>query len=252
MKILSLVLTVLMLFASCATKSVMTTEKEREIATATLQQGIEFYRSGNYSLSLRKLLEAEKTIPNDDTLHNSLGLVYLAKDRYKLAANHFKRALEIRPDYIEAKNNLGATYLKMKEWDKAIKLFKEVSQNLLYATPEIPYTNLGWAYYYQGLYKTAKSYYQKALDINPNYLIPVHGLALTYIRTGYQYQAIDYLHRYLKKYPDASILHSDLARAYESLNKMTQAKRSWQMVIHLEPENSPLAREAEKRLLKLR
>lgn len=247
---ISLLLMVLMM--SCAAKTPITSEKDKEIAIATLQQGIEFYNSGKYILSLKKLLEAEKTIPHNAKLHNTLGLVYLAKERYPQAVTHLEMALEFNPDFIEAKNNLGAAYLKSKEWDKAIKLFKEVLGNLLYETPEIAYTNLGWAYYYQNMHKSSKSYFKKALDIRPNYLVAVHGLALTYIKTGYEYQAVDFLHRYLKKSPDASILHSDLARAYESLGKYDLAKRSWMLVIHLEPESSALAREAEKRLLELR
>ena len=82
--------------------------------------------------------------------------------------------------------------------------------------------------------------------------MPAHGLASILIETGYQYQAIDFLHRQLQKSPSAAILHSDLAKAYESVQRFDQAKRSWQVVIKLEPETSALAKEAEKRLYDLR
>lgn len=239
-----------LVFISCAAKTV-TPDKEKEIALATLQQGIEFYNTGKHIMALKKLLEAKKTIPENPDLHNSMGLVYLAKERPELAISHFKKAIELNPDLIEAKNNLGAVYLKVEQWEDAIKIFKEISQNLLYATPEISITNLGWAYFYQKKYGAAKDYFLKALDISPNYLVPAHGLVSVYIKTGYQYQAIDFLHRMLKKTPDAAILHSDLAKAYESVYRFEQAKRSWQVVISLEPQTSPLAKEAEKRLFEL-
>ncbi len=142
-------------------------------------------------------------------------------------------------------------YLKTQQWEDAITIFKEVSQNLLYATPEIPISNLGWAYFQQKKYGQAKDYFLKALDISPNYLVPAHGLASVFIETGYQYQAIDFLQRMLRKSPEAAILHSDLAKAYASVKRFDQAKRSWQVVLKLEPENSPLAKEAEKRLFDL-
>ena len=247
-----LILMVLIASSCAPTKTVVSPSKKREIAMATLQQGIEFYNTGKYIMALKKLLEAEKTIPQNAELHNGLGLVYLAKDRPDLALTHFKKAIKLDPEFIDAKNNLGAVYLKLEQWDDAVKLFEEVSENLLYATPEVPISNLGWVYFNQKQYDKAKAYFQKALDISPNYLVPIHGLASVYIATGYQYQAIDFLHRMLKKSPGAAILHSDLAKAYESVNRFELAKRSWQVVLKLEPENSPLAKEAEKRLLDLR
>lgn len=252
MRFLSLIFLSLSIVSSCATTSPVTSEKEKEIALATLNQGIEFYNTGKYIMALKKLLEAEETIPDNPTLHNTLGLVYLAKDRHQTAADHFKKALKYNPDYIEAKNNLGAAYIKLEEWDKAIQIFKDVAQNILYPTPEIPYSNLGWVYYNQNLYKTAKSYFKKALEINPNYLIPIHGLASVYIVTGYQYQAIDFLQHHIEKRPEAAILHADLAKSYESLRKTALAKRSWEVVLKLEPENSTLAKEAQKKLFELR
>jgi len=63
--------------------------------------------------------------------------------------------------------------------------------------------------------------------------------------------AIDLLLQSLKKNPDAAILHSDLAKIYESLKEFDNAKKSWNIVLKLEPATSPLAREAQKRLFDL-
>ncbi|MCF6247344.1 MAG: tetratricopeptide repeat protein [Desulfobacula sp.] len=235
---------------SCASKTV-DNEKIQEIAIATQRVGEQYYNAGKYTLALKKLLEAQKKIPNEPSIYNSLGLVYMAKERYGMAETEFKKALSLNKDYINVKNNLGATYLKLKKWDRAIELFNEIAEDVLYATPEIPYSNLGWAYYHQKKFEKAKSYFYKALDIRPNYLVPAHGLSTIYIETGYQYQAIDFLHRLLKRNPNAAILHFDLARAYESINKWDKAKRAWKIVLSLEPEFSPLAKEAEKRLYEL-
>ena len=235
---------------SCASKNTDVGNK-KEIAIATQRLGEEYYNAGKYTAALRNLLEAYKTIPNDPYLLNSLGLVYLAKDRYGLAENHFKKALKLKTDYIHARNNLGATYLKQKKWNFAIKCFEEVSENLLYATPEIPFSNLGWAYFHQKMYRRAKTYFEKSLEIRPDFLIAIHGLASIYIETGYYTLAIDFLHHELKRNPGAAILHSDLAKVYEALKDFNKARRSWDIVLKLVPETSHLAREAQKRLLKL-
>ncbi|MCP4669709.1 MAG: tetratricopeptide repeat protein, partial [Desulfobacula sp.] len=161
MKKIYYVLFAFLFLISCASKNI-NSEKKIEIAKKIQYVGEAHYKSGQYTTALKKLLEAYETIPNDPDLHNSLGLVYLAKQKYKLAEQHFKTALKIRPDYIHAKNHLGATYLKQKKWDLAIKCFKQVADNVLYATPEIPLSNLGLVYMHQKMYKLAKSYFKKA------------------------------------------------------------------------------------------
>ena len=240
----------LIFLVSCASKN-LNTEHKKEIAIATQRLGEEYYNAGKFTAALKNLLEARKVLHNDPYLHNSLGLVYLAKERYDLAENQFKKALNLKPDYIHAKNNLGAAYLKQKKWNLAIQCFKEVLDNLLYATPEIPLSNLGWAYFHQKMYKTAKKYFRKSLEIRPDFLISIHGLASIYIETGYFSMAVDFLHHVLERKPGAAILHSDLAKVYEVLKDFDKARRSWNIVLKLVPETSSLAREAQKRLFEL-
>jgi len=235
---------------SCSPKNI-DMENREEIAMATQRLGEELYRSGNHTAALKSLLEAQKTIPDSPYLYNSLGLVYLAKHRYDLAEKSFKEALRIKSDYARAKNNLGAAYMKQEKWDLAITHFKAVSENLLYATPEIPISNIGWAYFHQKMYRKAKIYFKQSLDIRPNFLNAAHGLASVHIETGYYTQAIDFLKHALEKNPGAAIIHSDLATVYEALKDIKNAKRYWGTVLKLEPANSPLAKEAQKRLLDL-
>ncbi len=248
MKKIYYVLFAFLFFISCASKNI-SSEKKIKLAVANQRIGEEYYKAGNYTAALKTLLEVYETIPDDPYLNNSMGLVYLAKQRYELAEQHFKTAIKIRPDFIRAKNNLGATYLKQKKWNLAIKCFEQVSDNILYATPEIPLSNLGWAYFHQKMYKRAKSYFKKALDIQPDFLFAVHGLSSIYIQTGYYSQAINYLHYKLTVKPRAAILHSDLAKAYEAIENYNQAKKSWNLVLKLVPSTSPLAKEALERLL---
>jgi Tfp pilus assembly protein PilF len=237
----------LIFLVSCASQN-QDMGSEREIAFATQRLGEEHYNSGQYTAALKSLLEAYKTIPDDPYLNNSLGLVYFAKERYDLAENHFRRALELKPDYIRSKNNLGAAYLKREKWDLAIACFEQISENLLNPTPEVPLSNLGWAYFHKREFKKAIFYFNKSLEIRPEFLVSIHGLASVYIETGYNIQAVDLLEHALEKNPGAAILHSDLAKVHETLKNFDRAKKSWELVIKLEPETSPLARQAQKRL----
>ena len=200
-------------------------------------------------LPLKSSLVRKKTIPQDPFLHNDLGLTYMARERYDLAEKHFTKAILLKPDYIPAKNNLGSVYLKQEKWDQAIKCFKEISGNLLYATPHYPLSNIGWAYIGKGDFKSAEHYFSKALEELPYFVNAVHGLATTYIRTSRIQSALTLLNKAVKKVPEAVILHADLAEAYGASGKNLEARRSWETVISLAPETS-LAKEAELQIRK--
>ena len=247
MKNLISVFFVFLFLVSCSSKY-MDMENQKKNAVALQRIGEAHYNSGKYTAALKSLLEAHQILPDDPYLNNSLGLVYLAKERYDLAENSFKKALDFKSDYIHAKNHLGAVYLKKKKWDLAIQCFKEASENLLYTTPEISFSNLGWAYFHKKMYNTAKNYFIKSLEIRPNFLVAVHGLASIYIETGDHNQAIDFLQHAMENNPEAGIIHSDMAKVHEALKNFDAARKSWNIVIKLEPATSPLAREAQKRL----
>lgn len=250
MKNLCYLFVIIMFLISCASQN-MTPVEKKEIAIATQRVGESYYNAGNYTLSLKNLLEAYDSIPDDPYLNNSLGLVYLAKEKYDLAEEHFKKALELKNDYVDAKNNLGAAYLKQEKWLLAIDCFEDVLKNLTYSYPEMPLSNLGWVYFHQKKYEKADFYFNKSLQLNPRFLISIHGLASVYIQTKAYLKAIDFLHQELKRDPEAAILHSDMAKAYEGIHDFSNAKKSWEIVLKLVSETSPLAREAKKKLHEL-
>ncbi len=219
-------------------------------AEGSMNIGHAYLISGDYTAGLGKLLDAEKVIHDDPYLENDLGLAFMAKKRFALAAKHFQMAVNLKPDYIPARNNLGTAYMKQKKWDSAIACFKAISGNLLYATPHYPLSNMGWAYIEKKEYRLAEKNFIKALKLSPNFIQAVHGLATVYIKTGRGYYAVNFLNRKIKKSPGAVILHADLAKAYEMVHQFSDAERSWQTVIKLAPGSGP-AEEAEVHIDKL-
>jgi type IV pilus assembly protein PilF len=241
---------ILVVLSSCAPKGISDNQR-REMAQATQRMGEEQYRSGQFTAALKNLLEAEKGLPDDPYLQNSLGLAYMAKKRPDLAEIHFKTALKLKPDYTQARNNLGGVYMEQKKWNQAINTFKAVSENLLYPTPEIPLSNLGWVYLHQKMFRQAARYFDQALEIRPGFLNAVHGRASIYLEKHDYKQAFAYVQKHLKIDPGAPILHADLARTYEGLGMLSKAKKAWNIVLGLVPENAPLAIRARAHLKQL-
>lgn len=235
---------VLVLFfsLSCTTTN---SEIRRKQAEASRQVGEAYLGQGDYTLALREFLDAEKLFTRDPLLHNDLGLTYRAKDELDLAIDHFKKAIEIKPDYAPARNNLGTVYLAKEEWDEAIKCFRQLTGDLLYATPHYPLSNMGFAYYKKKAYPRAEEFYLDALKIQPGFVYALRGLSKTYVAMERIADAVETLEKAVRALPRSPQLYFDLAHVYELSRDYSKARHAYDKVVELAPE-TPLAVEAKK------
>ena len=73
--------------------------------------------------------ELRQSVPDAARKEYQLGLKLVAKGDVKNAATHFQQALSIYPEYLAARNDLGAQFLKLKQFDEAEKHFQTVIAN---------------------------------------------------------------------------------------------------------------------------
>jgi tetratricopeptide (TPR) repeat protein len=214
---------------------------------AERELGKQYMLSGDYTMALKHLLEAEKLYADDHILQNYIGQVYFLKESYKPAIVHFKKAIAMNPDYAVAKNNLGAVYLRQHDWDRAIAIFNELTGDLLYGTPHYPHYNLGRAYYGKKQYAMAEQHFKKALEMEPNFSQALWGLGLTYLDTGRSNEAVAALSAAVQISPDFDQAHYDLGRAYLQLRNYRKAKESFGKAAVLNPD-SEVGRDAQRML----
>lgn len=226
----------LSMIQACTTKENLQQKKEQAEASRNL--GEAYLREGKYSAALRELSKAEALTPDDYFLHFDLGLAYLYKGETDLAIVHFKKSLVIKEDYGPARNSLGNAYLEKRQWDKAIEQYKIAVSNLLYATPQFPYSNLGFSYYHKQEYRLSETYFKEALEITPEFDRALYGLARTYIATGRFPDAIKHLEFAVLKHPENASLHFELAEAYKINRDYQKAYGSYIRVIQIDPDSS--------------
>lgn len=218
-------------------EAIRQSQASRQLAEAYINQQ-------KYTMALRELLKAEQYYDQDPDLHYDLGYVYMQKNSLDLAVVHFKKALELKPDYSLAKNNLGVVYMKQQQWDDAILCFRDLIENLVYTTPQKPMVNLGWAYYNKKEYTLAEKHYNDAFDLyrdglikDWDYIQALYGLSLIYMETGRTAKAVETLSLALKDAPRAYPLYFKLAEAYKHQSEYDKAEQAYRKVIEIAPQS---------------
>ena len=128
--------------------------------------------------------EAVRRDPKNAEAHHYLGLILMNLSEYDQAIDHLETAVKIDPHYTDAHNVLGVVYRETKQYDKSLKEFQAALSDRTYRTPEKIQLNLGNLYLDQGVLGEAQRSFQKAVEINPKYLLGYIGLGTTYQRMG--------------------------------------------------------------------
>ena len=93
---------------------------------------------------MKLLLRAVKAYPHYEVTYHNLGNVYLALDKVQEAEDVFRKAIEIKPTYVEAMNDLASLLVVHRgRKDEAEKLYRRAIEiNPKYAYSHVNLGNL--------------------------------------------------------------------------------------------------------------
>jgi type IV pilus assembly protein PilF len=234
--------------------SCTSTPWHKDQADAYLKKGMALIDAGQYIGALKELLEADKNAPNDPEINYYLGVAYSGRGLRDMAMERFQTAVSLKKDYSEAHNYLGAIYMDMGQWEKAIHSLDKALANYLYTTPALALYNSGWAYYNLQNYDMALSRYQQALRQNPPSSLQPQiekNIGLIYIKQSDLGQAKEHFEKSVTLDPSLYDAHFFLAETYLKIKDTANAKKSFEQVIVLAPQ-SPFGQKAREYLQSLR
>ncbi|MGA2441412.1 MAG: tetratricopeptide repeat protein [Tepidisphaeraceae bacterium] len=147
------------------------------------------------------------------TAYQGLGGEYLAK-----AEESYRRAIDLFPEYEDARKNLAVTLIDQKRYAEAI----EQCRAILEQNPESvgAHTNLGTAYYEQGQLDLALQEYQRVLELEPENVGAMASAGAILAQQGHFNAGIEMLQRALKIDPNNAMARQDLLAAMNERAKM--------------------------------
>src|SRR5215831_11364902 len=78
---------------------------------ARFEQAKQLLQLGNYASAAAAFSELLKAAPDSPLLYNLLGFCYLKQNSLDKAAENFRHAIALKPDFKAAHNNLGGVYV---------------------------------------------------------------------------------------------------------------------------------------------
>jgi Tfp pilus assembly protein PilF len=100
--------------------------------------------------------------------------------QFKKAESHFQKAIEIKPAFSEALNNLAVVAIHFGRYDEAIALEEKALANIVYREPFAAQGNLGLAYLNKNDFARAGQALRQALFEQPAFCVGRYRLAKVY------------------------------------------------------------------------
>jgi tetratricopeptide (TPR) repeat protein len=214
-------------------------DKMRSMAQRMLQRfpGNQY---GNYYLQasqnrkskVDELLDMIKANPTPENYLN-LSLEYYNKNRFEDCISAAESALKVKPDYVEAYNNICSAYNALGNYDKAMEACNKALKitpnyalaqgNLNYAVSQKKldadlaakptaegFLNKGLGYHRAKQYDKAIEMYSKSLSLTPNYALAYNNLCSAYNDLGQFSKAIPFGEKAVKLEPNKQLFKNNL------------------------------------------
>lgn len=136
------------------------------------------------------LKAAELDDQNPEVMH-LVALLYLdfcsrnaAECRLPKAEQAARRAVQVKPDFREARNTLAVVLIHEKRPADAVKILVPLTQDILYQTPEAAWANLGWAYLELNQIDPAIDALRRSVAAQPQFCVANFRLGVAYEKRG--------------------------------------------------------------------
>ncbi len=199
-------------------------------------------RDRHFEEAARIFGEAHRRWPGDQTIrerlagsHLGLGMKLLDEKKYAEAEKQLRRAVELSPDDVEARMNLGRALHNLVRSSEAISQFDRA----LELDPRLPLLHFhrGVVLYQVGEFSRAIGDLTREIELNPGYPPSYLFRGLARYANSELDAALKDLDIAVAQMPEILRAHYARARCLERLGKTSEAETEYRQAMQLDPED---------------
>ena len=159
--------------------------KASQEALSFFNKGMELFQVEDFSGASEQFKKAVETKPDFLEAHQNLAAAYFQAELYQEAIEAAKKALEIKPDTAQTLKLISVSYSRLGDEKTALEYqdkLKELS-DAEFSPEEI--FNMGAVAANEGRDEEAAEYFRKATEMKPDFALAYYQLGLTYFRLKY-------------------------------------------------------------------
>jgi Flp pilus assembly protein TadD len=174
--------------------------------------------------------------PTAEVAHSNLGRILADRGDHATAIVHYRRALELRPDFADARVNLANALVRLGRIEDALEIYGE-ALTLDPRDVEARY-NLAVALILSGEAEPARVQLEKVLEYDPAHGRAHNQLAVAALRVGRDAEALGRLDAAVAAEPLLAEAHFHRAIALGRLGREHEAIAALERVIELQPDHA--------------
>jgi type IV pilus biogenesis/stability protein PilW len=203
--------------------------KQRRAAEIHHDLGVEALRAGRGPEALKEFDEALEIDGRFAEAHRGRALVLeQAFGRYEDAERAYRRALELRPEFPELRNDLGRLLARTGRYDEAIRELDAALADLSYREPYVARCNRGLALYRMGRRDEGHADLRACLALAPSFCFGRRELGRILLAEGKVAEGVEELGAYARSCERTPDAHLQLGLARMRTGDLAGARESFE------------------------
>jgi tetratricopeptide (TPR) repeat protein len=193
-------------------------------------------------------LDGIKKYPGNPRPYNNLGVALNHRGKYAQAADQYRKALQLHPDYANAHANLGYALARQGQIEEAIDHYKTA----LRIKPDFyeAHSNLGIVLAIDGRYAEALDHFSSALAISPDWAEAHNNLGVALKNLNRVPEATKHFSAALEIDPHFAAAHNNLGLALADQGRWDEAITHFSEALRIDPRYESARRNLEESLAK--
>ncbi len=197
--------------------------------------GYYLYNRGEEDKGMEHYRKALEIYPQFEVAWNNLGYAFANKGRYADAVVHYRQALKLKPDHADVHNNLGNALGNLDQNAEAMHHYRKALE--LKPDHVDAHNNIGVALAMEGKVEEGMKHLRESLRLKPGNASAHSNLGNAYAVQGKLDEAIEQYKLGLQLKPDDPQAHNNLANALAAKGRAAEAIEHYQLSLKYSPDN---------------